>query len=853
MMRLYRMLLRLYPASFRAEYEAEMCAIFATRRRDENGLMAWIRTIFDVLTTAPRVQADVCRQDLAWTLRTLRQSPGFTLTALTITALGLGATTAAFTLLDHVLLRPLPFPRPEQLMVLAQTAPRGSGRVAVTPPNYEDWRSMNKSFSSLGAYIGVPLPVNLSGQGEPARLDAWTVNADVFPTLDVRPALGRSLTAEDDRPGAPSVVMFSDELADALFGGASNAVGRTIRLDNRPYTIVGVMPPGFAFPIREARLWTPLAGLPPASWESRTNHMLGVIGRLRPDVSLEQARADLSLIARQLERADPKENVDAGADIREMRDIIAPSSRLVVLGVFGGAFCVLLIACSNLANLLFARAMVRRQELAVRVAIGAARERLVRQLLTESLVLALAGGVIGLALAALATPALAVLVPLDLPIRATPEMDWRVFGFAAALAVATSVVFGVGPAARSFREVDLNALRARAAIVGGHLNRLRSALVIGEIVATVVLLVGAGLLIKAIWRVQQVDPGFKPEGVLTLRTALPFRSTPAERRNFYSRVLSEARTLPGVKSAAYVSFVPMTFPGGNFPVTVPGVAASEESWAHMRFVTPDSFAALGIPLLSGRDISDRDNSTAPKVVVISQSLARRLWPGQDPIGRQINHGMVVGVVGDVAVNGLEAGNLPQLYLSAEQMPPDMAFYAPKDLIVRGSGNPAALTPVLRWIIRELNPEQAISDVRSLEEIVWSQTAPRRAQLRVLGAFAAIALLLAAVGIHGVLSFAVSTRTQEVGVRMALGAGRGNILLMFLQQGLVLGVGGIVIAMPLAYGVARGMTSLLFGVSPADPSIYGAAALLALIMTVTGSLRPTLRAARVDPAITIRSE
>jgi hypothetical protein len=270
-------------------------------------------------------------------------------------------------------------------------------------------------------------------------------------------------------------------------------------------------------------------------------------------------------------------------------------------------------------------------------------------------------------------------------------------------------------------------------------------------------------------------------------------------------------------------------------------------------VTPDSFAALGIPLLSGRDISDRDNSTAPKVVVISQSLARRLWPGQDPIGRQINHGMVVGVVGDVAVNGLEAGNLPQLYLSAEQMPPDMAFYAPKDLIVRGSGNPAALTPVLRWIIRELNPEQAISDVRSLEEIVWSQTAPRRAQLRVLGAFAAIALLLAAVGIHGVLSFAVSTRTQEVGVRMALGAGRGNILLMFLQQGLVLGVGGIVIAMPLAYGVARGMTSLLFGVSPADPSIYGAAALLALIMTVTGSLRPTLRAARVDPAITIRSE
>jgi predicted permease len=853
MMRFYRLLLRLYPASFRAEYEAEMCAIFATRRRDENALMAGIRAVFDVLTTAPRVHADVCWQDLAWTLRTLRQSPGFTLTALTITALGLGATTAAFTLLDHVLLRPLPFPRPEQLMVLAQTAPRGNGRAAVTPPNYEDWRSMNKSFSSLGAYIGVPLPVNLSGQGEPARLDAWTVNAYVFPTLGVRPAVGRSLTAEDDRPGAPSVVMFSDELAGALFGGASNAVGRTIRLDNRPYTIVGVMPPGFAFPTREARLWTPLAGLPPTSWESRTNHMLGVIGRLRPDVSLEQARADLRVIAGQLERAYPKENDDVGADVRGMRDIIAPNSRLLVLAVFGGAFCVLLIACSNLANLLFARAMVRRQELAVRVAIGAGRERLVRQLLTESLALALAGGAIGLGLAALATPALAVLVPLGLPIRATPEMDWRVFGFAAALAVATSVVFGVGPAVRSLREADLNALRARAAI-GGHMSRLRSALVIGEIVATVVLLIGAGLLIKAIWRVQQVDPGFKPEGVLTLRTAVPFRSTPDERRAFYSRVLSEARTLPGVKSAAYVSFVPLTFSGGNFPVTVPGVTApSEEIQAHVRFVTPDFFAALGIPLLRGRDISERDNSTSPRVVVISQSLARRLWPGQDPIGREINHGTVVGAVGDVAVNGLEADSMPQVYLSAEQLPPDLVFYAPKDLVVRASGNPAALTPALRRIIREVKPEQAISDVRLLEEIVWSQTAPRRAQLRVLGAFAAIALLLAAVGIHGVLSYAVSTRTQEVGVRMALGAGRGNILLMFLRQGLKLGVGGIVIAMPLAYGVARGMTSLLFGVNPADPSIYGAAALLALIMTMTGSLRPTLRAARVDPAITIRTE
>jgi predicted permease len=468
------------------------------------------------------------------------------------------------------------------------------------------------------------------------------------------------------------------------------------------------------------------------------------------------------------------------------------------------------------------------------------------------MVLAVVGGALGVLLTVLATPVLGALVPGALPIGATPEINWRVFVFAGALTVATSMAFGVGPAWRSTRSTVLSALRSRSAS-GGRTDRLRAALVLAEVACTVTLLVGAGLLLKAMWRVQAVDPGFRADGVLTLRTALPF-ATPADQRNaFYSRVLTDARALPGVTSAAYISFLPMTFTGGNFTVSVPGMTMKEEIRAHTRFVTSEYFTTLRIPLLRGRDVGERDNAAAPPAAIISQSLAQRLWPGQDPIGRQINSGTVVGVAGDVAVRGLEAASLPQLYLSWQQIPSPLVFYAPRDLVIRASGNVTALVPTLRSIIRRANPELAITDVRLVEEIVTSQTSSRRVQLQVLGTFAGVAFLLAAVGIHGLLSFAVTSRTREIGIRMALGAARGNVLSMFLRQGLVLGLAGITIAIPLAYIAARGMTSLLFGVRPEDPVVYAVAALLALAMTLTGSLRPGMRAAAVDPAITIRVE
>jgi predicted permease len=801
-------------------------------------------------------------QDLRYTARTLRRSPGFAFTAVSVIALGIGATTASFTLLDYVLLRPLPFAEPGRLVMLYETQPTiGIPRTQTSPPNFLDWRAMSKSFDSMGAYISILFPVNVSGegQGEPLRLDSAMVDSDVFRTLGVRPAAGRVFTADDDRVGASNVVLLSHTFAVASFGEPAAAAGRTISLDGQSHTIIGVMPAGFAFPSRSAQIWRPLRFSPPMM-ASRSNHLLYAVARLRRNVSIEQARADMDVIAAQLQRAYPKDNARSGIAVVDIRNMMSPQSRMLVLAVFGAAFCVLLIASTNLANLLFARALVRRQEIAMRIALGAARGRLARLLLTESLVLACIGGALGVLLSGLATPLLARLVPAALPVGATPEIDWRVLGFAAALTLTTSMAFGVGPAMRSWRTADLLALRSRSAD-GGGTERLRAALVLAEVVGTVMLLVSAGLLVKALWRVQAIDPGFRTEGVLTLRTALPMPryEEPETRRDFYSRVLGEARRLPGVMSAVYISYQPMEGASGRLRVTAPGVADDPLSapQAIIHFVTPGFFDTLGIPLRRGRDVTDRDDATAPFVAVISESLAERLWPGRDPIGRQLRiAGMdrtVAGVAGHIAVRRVEGASDPQIYLPFEQLGKTSTYYAPKDLLIRSSGDASALAPAVRKIIHEADPQQAISDVRLLEDIVLAQTASRRDQLLVLGIFAVLAFLLAAVGIHGLLSFTVSARTREIGVRVALGAARSHILGMFLRQGLVLGAAGVAIAVPLAYVVARGMDALLFGVKPGDPLIYGSAALVTLVMTLASSLRPAVRAATTDPALTIRAE
>ncbi len=568
----------------------------------------------------------------------------------------------------------------------------------------------------------------------------------------------------------------------------------------------------------------------------------------------------MDVIAKRLQQAYPKDNAKSEIGVVMMRDMMSPQSRQLVLAVFGASFCLMLIACTNLANLLFARALVRRQEVAVRIAIGAARHRLLHQLLTETLLLALAGGGIGLLFAAGTTPLLARLVPAALGLGADPEVNWRVFGFAAALVVFTSIAFGVGPAWQSYRTADSQALRSRAG-VGRRGGRLRSALVLAEVAGTVTLLVIAGLLVKALLARPGARPGVPHRGHSHAAHGAAVTEVRAGRcaSSVLLTVIREARALPGVTAAAYVTYHPMEGTSGRLDVLAPGVADDPLTapQAIIHFVTPGFFETLGIPITAGRDFTDQDHASSPSVAVISESLAQRLWPGQDAIGRRVNvmraDRTVVGVAGSISVRRLEGATDPQIYFPAEQLGNTSTFYAPKDLLVRSSGDPLTLAPALRTVIRSADPNQAVSDVKLLKDIVGEQTAPRRDQLVVLGAFAAIAFLLAAVGIHGLLSFTVSSRSQEIGVRVALGAARSRILGMFLRQALVLGFAGIAVAVPLAYAAARGMGALLFGVEPGDPLIYVSAALVAVAMTLAGSLRPAIRAAVIDPTVTIRTE
>jgi predicted permease len=860
-MRLFRNLLHLYPAAFRAEYGKEMCSVFEQRRRDTSGMLAvialWMVAIADTFFNAVRVHWDLLRQDLRYTVRTLGRAPGFALTVILVAGLGVGATTAVFTVTDHVLIRPLPFPDSHRLVKLRERTPGYA--LELSPLNYRDWKSMSTSFETMGAYRG--LSVNLVGQGEPQRIDGASVSADLFSILGARPAFGRLFTAEDDREGAPCTLLLSHALWQTGFGGDPRVLDSRVLLDGVPYMIIGVMPPEFHFPGREANLWTALR-VSAADLADRNNNFLHVVAKLKRGTSLEQARQEMRVITAQLQQAYPRENAHTGALVNRLRDEVSSRTRLLLTALFGAALCVLLIACTNLANLLLARALTRQKELAIRTSLGAGRERLVRQLLTESLVLALGGGVLGVLTAAAALPLLTTLVPQSLPI-AEPSIDLRVLTFAVLLTGLTGFGFGVVPALRACRDGAADGLREGSRSgVGGRKERLRSALVIVEVTASVVLLVSAGLLIRALWRLQATDPGFRSEGVLTLRTSLPmpkYDST-ARRDQFYTRVLSETRELPGVLSAAYISFLPVVHGGGIWPVSIGGQLQdrTESNTASLRFVTPGFFNALGIPLRLGRDVSESDTGASVFVAVVSESFVRRYWPGENPLGRKFHFAFrertIVGVAGDIRVRGLERSSEPQVYLPHKQVPDGgLSWYAPKDLVIRSVTDAGTLLPAIRQIIRSTDPEQPISNVRMLDDIVKTDTAPRLVQARVLGAFAAIAIFLAGMGIHGLLSFAVSRRTQEIGVRIALGAQSRDILAMVLRESFLLAAAGVLLGAVIGYVTGRAMESLLAGVTPADSITFSIAIALSVLMTMLGSFLPAIRAVRVDPTTAIRME
>ncbi len=860
----YRALLRLYPRSFRIEYGGDMCADFAERRQAARGPLAGLalglEAVADVVVNAAAVHWELLRQDLRYAARSLRRVPGFTLTAILVVALGVGANTAAFSVADHVLLRPLPFPHPDRLVKLWQHEGDYS-RVELSPANYRDWRAMTSSFQALGVYNGISL--NLVGQGDPERLEGAAVSSDLLPLLGVAPLLGRVFTADEDQEGVSGTVLLSYGLWHTRFGSDPGVVGRRILLDGSPYDVIGVMPAEFNFPSREARFWTPIR-LNAGDFEDRNNNFLKVVGRLRHSVSLADAQSELEVVTVRLAGVYPETNARTRANSYLLQDEVSQQARLLLLALCGATLCILLIACANLASLLLARALARQRELALRTALGAGSERLVRQLLTESSVLALVGGLVGLAVAKAAVPILARLVPEMLPVSGTPGLDLRALAFAGIITAVTGIGFGVVPALRACRGTQFESLRDGGRS-GGRGQRVRAALVITEVAASVVLLISAGLLLRALWRIQSVDPGFRPDSVLTLRTALPMPkyAMTGKRVAFYARVLDEVRALPGVSSAAYISFLPMAMGGGIWPVKVKGEAPSEggsesHRFASLRFVTPGFFETLEIPLRQGRDVERADTRESPYVAVVSESFARRHWPGADPIGRRFDFGLaertVVGVVGDILVRGPERTSEPQVYLPAAQVDDSaLIFYPPRDLVIRTATSPEGLVTAIREIVRRADPEQPISNVRTLGAIVAEQTASRSVQARLLGALAAIALLLAAVGIHGLLSYTVSSRSQEIGVRMALGARPDDVTRLIVRQGLRLAAAGVLPGILLAYFAGRALESLLASVRPGDLTTFLGVVGLCILMATAGCFFPARRAAQVDMIIAIKSE
>lgn len=861
-MRVYNWLLHLYPAAFRMEYGDELRAIFARQRQAVAGPFAvaffWIREFLDILATAAQVHLDIFRQDLRFTWRSLSRSKGFAVTAVAVTALGIGANAAVFSVVDHVLIRRLPYKDSERIVRLWEKQP-SYGRMEPSPPNYRDWQRMSVSFESMAAYNSVS--ANLVANGNPERVDGATVTSGLLPLLGVQPLIGRAFRAEDDRTGSAGVIVISYGMWQSRFGGDPSALGQRIRLDDETYTLIGVLPADFYFPARDIQFWIPFR-LSEEDFSDRDNNFLKVVAKLNHGVSMEQARAEMDIIAQRLEREFPVEDAKTGVTVETIRDGVSDQSRLLLAVLFGASLCMLLIACTNLAGLFLVRTMGRTKELAVRAALGAGRERMVRQLLTESMLLAFAGGCLGLLVAQASLPMLDRLIPPTLPIGEPSVMNLRVFGFAALLVSITGVGFGVIPALRISRSADAGGLREGARSgVGGRRERVRAALVIAEVTASVILLISAGLLIRALWRIQSIDTGFRAEGVWTAQTPLPFpKYAPTARRaDFYSRILSDVRGIPGVSSAAYVSFLPMVIRGGIWAIKVEGQPDPDGSQrASLRFVTPDFFKTMSIPVRLGRDISESDARTSPFVAVVSESFARRYWPGQNPVGRSFNMAFfdrtIVGVAGDIRVRGLERSSEPQVYVSYQQVPDNaLIFYTPKALVVRSNMPSASLTATVRMIVQKADPEIPLSDVQSLQDVVDADTASRKTQIRVLCIFAGLSLLLAGVGIHGLLAFAVSQRSAEIGVRMALGARSNDIIAMVLNQGARVAAFGGILGIAAAYGAGRWMQSLLAGVGPADAATILAAAGLALLTTLSGCLVPALRAVHIDPATVMRSE
>ncbi len=809
-------------------------------------------------------------QDLRFAIRQLRKSPGFALTTILTLALGIGATTAIFSLINGVLLRPLPFPEPDRVMSVAsldQLAGKPGVPSSVSYPDFFDWRSRNRSFEAIACYRADGL--TLTGTGAPRLLEGEIVSADFFRVLGVNPMLGRGFVRNDEKPGT-HVVVLSHETWQSIFGGASDIVGRAISLGDKTYTVIGVMPSGFQFPIQkpEPAYWSSLAddatGEDP--WTAqRGADLMAVVGRLKPGVSVAQSTADLSLIERNLASQYPVSNKRfSAATVVPQREEMVGNTRPALTVLFGAVLFVLLIACANVAGLMLTRAARRRPEIALRSAMGATHWELMRQVLVESVFLSLCGGAAGVALAVLLLQTMLQFVPQNLPRLDRVSVDGAVLAFAAGVSIVTGVLFGVLPAWRMSRLDPALALRegTRSVTSGRGQHRLHSVLVIAETAVGLVLLVGAGLLIRSFVRVLSINPGFDSHHVLTASLSLPDNQYPELKKvQFYDQLLPRLAALPGVQSVAAGSPIPLSPHDMATGFTIQGrpTAPGEEPTSPISIVTPGFFRTLRIPVLSGRDFLPTDDSKSPPVVIINQAFARKYFPGEDPIGKRIQAEMsdgvtpksmreIVGVVGDVKRMGVTAEMPAQYYLPYKQ---EIIFSPP--VIIRTAGDPLGLVGPLRSELAQLDGSIPLHRIRTAEDYLSSSAAQPRFQTVLLTFFAVIALLLSAVGLYAVLSYMVAQRTLEIGLRLALGAQREDVLGLVLRRGLVLAGAGIVIGIAVSLLLTRFMEGMLYGVKPFDLLTFAAVSAVLLVVSLIASTAPAYRAARLDPMQTLREQ